>query len=29
VTDPLGSAEYRSAMCKVLTRRALEQALSR
>jgi carbon-monoxide dehydrogenase medium subunit len=29
VTDPMGSAEYRSAMCKVLTRRALEQALSR
>jgi carbon-monoxide dehydrogenase medium subunit len=29
VTDPLGSADYRSAMCKVLTRRALEQALSR
>jgi aerobic carbon-monoxide dehydrogenase medium subunit len=28
VTDPMGSAEYRSAMCKVLTRRALEQALS-
>jgi carbon-monoxide dehydrogenase medium subunit len=28
VTDPLGSADYRSAMCKVLTRRALEQALS-
>ncbi|MFN2490021.1 MAG: xanthine dehydrogenase family protein subunit M [Actinomycetota bacterium] len=29
VTDPLGSAEYRRAMSKVLTRRALEQALSR
>jgi carbon-monoxide dehydrogenase medium subunit len=29
VSDPMGSAEYRSAMCKVLTRRALEQALSR
>jgi carbon-monoxide dehydrogenase medium subunit len=29
VSDPLGSAEYRSAMCKVLTRRALEEALSR
>jgi carbon-monoxide dehydrogenase medium subunit len=28
VSDPMGSAEYRSAMCKVLTRRALEQALS-
>jgi aerobic carbon-monoxide dehydrogenase medium subunit len=29
VSDPMGSAEYRRAMCKVLTRRALEQALSR
>jgi carbon-monoxide dehydrogenase medium subunit len=28
VSDPLASAEYRRAMCKVLTRRALEQALS-
>ena len=29
VSDPFGSAEYRRAMAKVLTRRALEQALSR
>ena len=28
VSDPFGSAEYRKAMAKVLTRRALEQALS-
>ena len=28
VSDPFGSAEYRRAMAKVLTRRALEQALS-
>jgi aerobic carbon-monoxide dehydrogenase medium subunit len=29
VSDPMGSAEYRRAMCKVLTARALEEALSR
>jgi aerobic carbon-monoxide dehydrogenase medium subunit len=29
VSDPLGSAEYRRAMVKVLTRRALEEARSR
>lgn len=29
VSDPLGSAEYRRAMVKVITRRALEEALSR
>jgi aerobic carbon-monoxide dehydrogenase medium subunit len=29
VSDPMGSSEYRTAMCKVLTRRALEEALSR
>jgi carbon-monoxide dehydrogenase medium subunit len=28
-TDPFGSAEYRRALAKVLTRRALEEALSR
>lgn len=29
VTDPFGTSEYRKAMAKVLTRRALEEALSR
>jgi carbon-monoxide dehydrogenase medium subunit len=29
VSDPFGSGEYRRALSKVLTRRALEEALSR